>query len=97
MENIPPKNENPNYYALFVIFQTYKNVVLKSVHLLGWLLWLCFYPITMLFMNVYIVHDVSNKFVDELLSLLHKYLLLWDNSLFIDMCHAKALTCKVGD
>jgi hypothetical protein len=35
MENIPPKNENPNYYALFVIFQTYKNVVLKSVHLLG--------------------------------------------------------------
>jgi hypothetical protein len=27
-----------------VIFQTYKNVVLKSVHSLGWLLWLCFYP-----------------------------------------------------
>jgi hypothetical protein len=27
-----------------VIFQTYKNVVLKSIHSLGWLLWLCFYP-----------------------------------------------------
>jgi hypothetical protein len=30
--------DNPNYHALFVIFQTYKNVILKSVHLLGWLL-----------------------------------------------------------
>ncbi len=30
-------NDNPNDYASFVIFQTYKNVVLKSVHLLGWL------------------------------------------------------------
>jgi hypothetical protein len=27
-----------------VIFQTYKNVVKKSVHSFGWLLWLCFYP-----------------------------------------------------
>ncbi len=26
---------NPNYYVRFVIFQTYKNVVLKSVHSLG--------------------------------------------------------------
>jgi len=24
--------DNPNYYASFVIFQTYKNVILKSVH-----------------------------------------------------------------
>jgi hypothetical protein len=29
---------NPNYYASFAIFSTYKNVVLKSVHSLGWLL-----------------------------------------------------------
>jgi hypothetical protein len=28
-----------------VIFQTYKNVVKKSVHSLGWLLWLCFCPL----------------------------------------------------
>jgi len=34
---------NPNYYASLVIFQVYKNVILKSVHSLGWLLWLCFY------------------------------------------------------
>jgi hypothetical protein len=27
-----------------VIFQTYKNAVLRNVHSLGWLLWLCFYP-----------------------------------------------------
>jgi len=30
---------------LYVIFQTYKNVVLSNVHSLGWLLWLWFYPI----------------------------------------------------
>jgi len=38
--------DNPNYYASLVIFQTYKNVVLRNAHSLGWLLWLCFYPIT---------------------------------------------------
>jgi hypothetical protein len=27
-----------------MILPTYKNVVLMSVHSLGWLLWLCFYP-----------------------------------------------------
>jgi len=37
--------DNPNYYVSLVIFQTYKNVVLKTVHSLGWLLWLRFYPI----------------------------------------------------
>ncbi len=36
--------DNPNYYASLVIFQTYKNAVLRNVHSLGWLLWLCFYP-----------------------------------------------------
>ncbi len=35
--------DNQNYYALLVIFQTYTNVVLRNVHSLGWLLWLCFY------------------------------------------------------
>jgi hypothetical protein len=34
--------------------------------------------------------------VDELLFLLHKYLLLQDNCLTANMYHAKALTCKVG-
>jgi hypothetical protein len=28
----------PNYYASYVIFQTYKNIVLRSVHSLGWFL-----------------------------------------------------------
>jgi hypothetical protein len=36
--------DNPNYYAFIVIFQTYKNAVLKSVQSLGWLLLLWFYP-----------------------------------------------------
>jgi hypothetical protein len=31
-------NDNPNYYASLVVFQTYKNAVLRSVHSLGWLL-----------------------------------------------------------
>jgi len=30
--------DSPNYYASLVIFQTYKNVVFKSVHSFGWLL-----------------------------------------------------------
>jgi hypothetical protein len=30
--------DNPNYYASYVIFQTYKNTILRSVHSLGWLL-----------------------------------------------------------
>jgi hypothetical protein len=29
---------NSNYYVSLVIFQTYKNAVLKNVHSLGWLL-----------------------------------------------------------
>jgi hypothetical protein len=30
--------DNPNYYVSLVIFQTYKNVILKNVHSLGWFL-----------------------------------------------------------
>jgi hypothetical protein len=33
-----------NYYALFVIFQTCKYVILRNVDSFEWLLWLCFYP-----------------------------------------------------
>jgi hypothetical protein len=29
------KYENPNYYASFVIFQTYKNAILRNVNSLG--------------------------------------------------------------
>jgi hypothetical protein len=29
--------DNPNNYVSLVIFQTYKNVVLRNVHPLGWL------------------------------------------------------------
>jgi hypothetical protein len=36
--------DNLNYYASIVIFQIYKNVVLRNVHSLGWLLGLWFYP-----------------------------------------------------
>jgi hypothetical protein len=38
MENTPKNYDNPNYYASRVIFQTYKNVVLRRVHSLGWFL-----------------------------------------------------------
>jgi hypothetical protein len=30
--------DNPNYYASLVIFQTYKIIVSRNVHSLGWLL-----------------------------------------------------------
>jgi hypothetical protein len=30
-------DDNPNYYAFLVIFQTYKKLVLKNVHSFGWL------------------------------------------------------------
>jgi hypothetical protein len=30
--------DNLNYYASLVTFQTYKNVILRSVHSFGWLL-----------------------------------------------------------
>ncbi len=51
---------------------------------------------THLLMNVCMVHGVSNKFVDELLALLHKHLLPLDNCLPPTMYAAKTLTSKVG-
>jgi hypothetical protein len=30
--------DHPNYYASLVIFQTYKNAILRNVHSFGWLL-----------------------------------------------------------
>jgi hypothetical protein len=51
---------------------------------------------TLLLMNVCKVHGVSNKFVDELLALLHKHLLPLDNYLPPTMYAAKTLTSKVG-
>ncbi len=50
----------------------------------------------MLLMNICTIHGVNNKFVDELLSLLHKYPLLPNNCLPSNMYHAKTLTMKVG-
>jgi hypothetical protein len=51
---------------------------------------------TMLLMNVCQVLGVSNKFVDELLSLLHRHLLHRDNYLPSNMYQAKTLISKVG-
>jgi hypothetical protein len=51
---------------------------------------------TFLLMNVCKVHGVSNKFVDELLTLLHKHLLPLDNCLPPTMYATKTLTSKVG-
>jgi hypothetical protein len=35
MENIPKKYDNQNYYVSLMIFRTYKNVILRSVHSFG--------------------------------------------------------------
>jgi hypothetical protein len=35
--------DNPNYCVSLMIFQIYKNTILKNVHSLGRLLQLCFY------------------------------------------------------
>ena len=51
---------------------------------------------TMLIMTICTMHGVSNKFVDELLFLLHKYILPAPNSLPTNMYHAKVLVEKVG-
>jgi hypothetical protein len=45
--------DNPNYYVSLMIFQKYKNMVLWNVHSLRWLLWLCFYPIAIIYINVH--------------------------------------------
>jgi hypothetical protein len=37
-------SNNLNYYVSLVIFQTYTNIVLKSVHSFGWFLRLQIYP-----------------------------------------------------
>ncbi len=44
--------DNPNYYVSLVIFQTYKNAILRIVYSLGWLLWLWFYPILLCHLEV---------------------------------------------
>jgi len=51
---------------------------------------------TMLLMNICTIHGVSNKFVDELLALLHKHLILVGNCLPTNIYHAKTLSRKVG-
>jgi hypothetical protein len=50
----------------------------------------------MLIMTIYTMYGVSNKFVDKLLYLLHKYILPGPNSLPTNMYHAKVLVEKVG-
>ncbi len=37
-----------------MIFQTYKNAILRSVHSFGWILWLCFYPLELLIIFILI-------------------------------------------
>ncbi len=51
---------------------------------------------TLLLMNVCTVRGVSNKFMDELLALLHKHLLPKDNLLPPSMYVIKSFTRKVG-
>jgi hypothetical protein len=51
---------------------------------------------TLLLMNVCTIHGVSNKFVDELLTLLHKHLLPKDNLLPPSMYTTKNFARKVN-
>jgi hypothetical protein len=51
---------------------------------------------TLLLMNVCTIHGVSNKFMDELLTFFHKYLLPKNNLLPLNMYTTKSLVRKVG-
>ena len=51
---------------------------------------------TMLIMTICTIHGVNNKFVDELLYLLNKYILPHPNLLPLNMYHAKVLVEKVS-
>ncbi len=47
-----------------MIFRTYKNVILRIFHSLGWLLWLCFYPTQMfLHWDDVVCEEQENDFV----------------------------------
>jgi hypothetical protein len=56
--------ENPNYYVSFVIFQTYKNAILRSVYPFGWFLLLCFSPIA--WAKTHIAHEWDHLWNDAL-------------------------------
>jgi hypothetical protein len=51
---------------------------------------------TILLMNLYIVHGVSNNFADELFTILHRHLLPERNRLPKNQYAAKSLTSKLG-
>ena len=51
---------------------------------------------TILIITICTMHGVNNKFVDELLYLLHKYILPQPNSLPSNINHAKVLVKKIG-
>jgi hypothetical protein len=51
---------------------------------------------TLILMNIYTTHGCSNKFLDELLSFLHKFILPVDNYLPPTMYHVKNLSQKLG-
>jgi hypothetical protein len=55
--------DNANYYASLVIFRTYKNVVSKNVHSLGWLFWPCFYPIALICLKPWFLTLTPNNHV----------------------------------
>ena len=50
---------------------------------------------TMLIMTIHRIHEINNKFVNELLYLLHKYILPQPNSLPSNMYHTKVFVEKV--
>ncbi len=51
---------------------------------------------TLILMNICTTHGCSNECLDELSSLLHKFILPIDNCLPPTMYHAKSLTQKLG-
>lgn len=51
---------------------------------------------TLVLMNMYPIHRCSNKFANELFSILHIFFLHVENYLFSNMHGAKTLTQKIG-
>jgi hypothetical protein len=51
---------------------------------------------TLILLNIYTTHGCFNNFLDELLSLLHKFIIPVDNCLPPTMYHVKSLTQKLG-
>ncbi len=92
--------DNPNYYVSLVIFQTYKNIVLRNVHSLGWFLWPWFYLLVMQLVPKVITKLPYKKlqyptYVKDALMLIVEYLKR-PLKLMVKLCRLTLSTCLVS-